>query len=558
VLIRTRRDESGAPISESAGGEAPRTAFLGVRACELAAIAVQDRVFIGGSRVDPRYASRRANTLLIGVSCGDPASTCFCTSMDTGPRVRDGADLVLTELPGRFHVVARTEAGEELARTLPLRPVAAVELEEVDAVEVRAIARIERHVDTQDLPGRLFANLDHPQWEEVARRCLSCGNCALVCPTCFCSDVKEVSDLDNRASERVRTWDTCFTLDHGSIHGAVYRPHTVDRYRQWLTHKFGSWVAQFGTSGCVGCGRCLTWCPVGIDVTEELATIAGGPPAPVPAHQPEPAPIPGDPYLPVNGEVLSVRQELADLFTLTIRSPTVAVGAHGQFHQLGLPGVGEVPVSQSGEGPDHVHTIRAVGAVTDALCALRPGDIVQIRGPYGSTWPLDALRGAPVVVVAGGLGLAPLRTAIRALLADREAYPDVTLLVGARSPEALVYAEELDAWRQAGAQVEVTVDRASPWWTGHVGVVTRLLGPATLRPGVAALVCGPEVMMTFTLAELARRGVPPDRVWVSMERHMKCAIGQCGRCQYGHWLVCRDGAVFRAADLAGVLGHVGF
>jgi NAD(P)H-flavin reductase len=199
-----------------------------------------------------------------------------------------------------------------------------------------------------------------------------------------------------------------------------------------------------------------------------------------------------------------------------------------------------------------------VGAVTEALCALRPGEGVQIRGPYGSAWPVDELRGGPVVVVAGGLGLAPLRTAIRAMVADRSAWPEVTILVGARSPDALLYAGELDEWRRAGARVEVTVDRGTPEWTGHVGVVTRLLAGGTVPPGARALVCGPEVMMTFTLAELARRGVGADRAWVSMERHMKCAIGQCGRCQYAHWLVCRDGAVFRASELAGVLGHAGF
>lgn len=559
VLSHTRRDESGAPHTEPAPTHAPPTAYLGVRACELRAIAIQDRVFLEGAYADPRYAARRANALFIAVSCSDPASTCFCASMGTGPRVRGGADLILTELPGRYHVQPGSDAGRMLAQRLPLGPAAPTDADEIEAIEARAISRLTRAVDTADLPGRLFANLDHPRWAEVADRCLSCGNCALVCPTCFCSDVREVSDLTNAASERVRSWDTCFSVDHGRIHGASFRPRTLDRYRQWLTHKFGSWVTQFGTSGCVGCGRCIAWCPVGIDVTAELAAIASGPPVPIPEPSP-PRPPAGvaDPMLPATGAVVSVRRELSDVVTLAIDAPSVPVGGHGQFHQLGLPGLGEVPISQSGEGPLHVHTIRAVGAITDALCALRPGDPVQLRGPYGSRWPIEALRGLPVVVVAGGLGLAPLRTAVRAMLADRASFPDLTVLVGARSPDALLYGDEILGWREAGARVEITVDHAQDGWAHHVGVVTRLLGPSTVPAGAAALVCGPERMMEFTLAELGRWGVGPDRVWISMERHMKCAIGQCGRCQYAHWLVCRDGAVFRAADLQGVLGHDGF
>lgn len=234
------------------------------------------------------------------------------------------------------------------------------------------------------------------------------------------------------------------------------------------------------------------------------------------------------------------------------------MGDHGQFNMVGLPGIGEVPISLSGaNGDSHVHTIRAVGAVTEALCALKPGGAVQIRGPYGTTWPIDIARGRPVLIVAGGIGLAPLRTAIRAMLGDPVGWPDVRVLYGARRPEDVLFPADLAEWAR-GARVEVTVDSAGPAWRGRVGVVTRLLRPGDIPPDTIAFLCGPEIMMRFALQALASVGVTQDRIYLSMERHMKCAAGFCGRCQYAHWFVCKDGPVFRADVLAPVFGHDGF
>lgn len=549
-------------IAAPSGQAAPeKRAFLGVRACELAAIAIQDRIFTGTKRREPRYAARRDNALLIAVNCSDPGGLCFCVSMNTGPRVKGGADVVLTELPDRFVVEAGSERGERIVAALGTRPASGDEGAAVDEVERRAAARMGRTLDTRNLPGLLFANLDHARWDEVAQRCLTCGNCTQVCPTCFCSSVEEVSDLDATSAVRFRTWDSCFTLDHSRIHGAVFRPTTKDRYRQWLTHKFGSWVSQFGTSGCVGCGRCVAWCPVGIDVTEELAAIRADGEAPIATPLP-PAPVPPavEDLVPRTGEVVAVERDTADVVTLHVLAPGIEAGDHGQFDMLGLPGFGEAPISLSGtDGLVKVHTIRAVGPLTEALCGLEAGAKVQIRGPYGSTWPVAEARGKPVVVVAGGIALAPLRTAIRAMANDPEGYPDVRVFIGARQPADVLFVHEHLAWtRNGNLRVEVTVDNAGPGWTGHVGVVTRLLRPESIPAGATAFVCGPEKMMQFTLAALYAAGVAPDRCHLSMERHMKCAAGFCGRCQYAHWFVCKDGPVFRADVIAPVFGHDGF
>ncbi|MGP6190362.1 MAG: 4Fe-4S dicluster domain-containing protein [Vulcanimicrobiaceae bacterium] len=272
---------------EPAETPAPPTVLLGVRACELAAIAVQDRVFLEGPFVDKGYAARRAALFIVAVNCGRSVSTCFCVSMETGPKARAGYDLALTELCDDarhdFVVEAGSERGAALLRRLERRPALAQDLEAAaSAVEAAATSQVRSmHPDAERV---LKANLEHRRWTEVAQRCLACTNCTLVCPTCFCSTVEDVTDLSGDHIARERRWDSCFTLEFSYIHGGSIRRDGASRYRQWLTHKLAHWHDQFGSSGCVGCGRCVTWCPVGIDITEEVAAIAAG--AAVPAGSP--------------------------------------------------------------------------------------------------------------------------------------------------------------------------------------------------------------------------------------------------------------------------------
>ena len=250
-------------------------AFVGVRACELAAIGIQDRVFLGGRYADRDYAARRENALLVAVNCHEPAGTCFCVSMDTGPTAREGYDLVLTELMEgghRFLVESGSERGEEIVAELGGAAVTNADRDAASAQAEDAAGRMGRYLDTGDIRDLLRDNLEHPRWDEVAERCLTCGNCTLACPTCFCSAVEDANDLDGGA-ERSRVWDSCFSVDYSYIHGGAIRQSPRARYRQWLTHKLGTWHDQFDSSGCVGCGRCITWCPVGIDITEEVAAI---------------------------------------------------------------------------------------------------------------------------------------------------------------------------------------------------------------------------------------------------------------------------------------------
>ncbi len=250
-------------------------AVIGARACDLAALRLQDRHFLEGAFADPCYAARRKNLFLVAVHCTHPAETCFCASTGDGPRAKQDFDIALSELDDGFLVEAGSDAGRAVAARLPLAAATPSQKQSADN-EVGEAARWQtRRLPSRNLRAALFASLEHPRWEEVAGRCLSCGNCTSVCPTCFCHSEADTAALDGSDSLHARQWDSCFTQGHSYIHGMTIRADTRARYRQWLTHKLGSWHDQYGRSGCVGCGRCIAWCPAGIDVTEEARQICG-------------------------------------------------------------------------------------------------------------------------------------------------------------------------------------------------------------------------------------------------------------------------------------------
>ena len=255
----------------------PKYAFLGVRACELQAIRVQDKVFLEGAYVDPGYKSRRENAFIVAVNCGQAGGTCFCVSMNSGPKAASGYDLALTEVveEGRHQFVAEigSDRGAEVLAEIPHKPAGEADRQRAEHIVEETARHMGRTMDTVRIKELLYRNYEHPRWDNVAARCLTCANCTMVCPTCFCSTVEDVTDLTGEHAERWRKWDSCFTMDFSYIHGGSVRATTKSRYRQWMTHKLATWFDQFGSSGCVGCGRCITWCPVAIDITEEVRAI---------------------------------------------------------------------------------------------------------------------------------------------------------------------------------------------------------------------------------------------------------------------------------------------
>lgn len=277
-LWRAKRDgETTRVVAEESIGE--RLAFIGIRACELNAIRIQDRVLVGGPFADPHYKARREDTFFVAVNCGQAGGTCFCASMQTGPKAEDGFDLALTEIieegGSRFLVEIGTAAGRDVLDGVPNEPANDAEIATAQAIVERTAGSMGREMPGGDIRELLLDNLEHARWDDVAERCLTCGNCTMVCPTCFCTTVEDTSDLTGTETARERRWDSCFTMDFSYIHGGGVRTSGKSRYRQWMTHKLATWIDQFGSSGCVGCGRCITWCPVGIDITEEVRAMQG-------------------------------------------------------------------------------------------------------------------------------------------------------------------------------------------------------------------------------------------------------------------------------------------
>ncbi|MFI8872343.1 4Fe-4S dicluster domain-containing protein [Streptomyces sp. NPDC055243] len=271
------RAPDGTVSISAASAERPAYAFLGVRPCDLRAIAIQDRVLRGGHHQDSGYEERRRGAFLIAAECTEPGATCFCVSMGSGPGADAGFDLALTEVVDdaghRFYTRVGSEAGAELLAGVPHR-------EADDRTRASAISAVSGAVDKMgramppvSLRELMGSSLEADRWHDVASRCLTCGNCTMVCPTCFCTTTEEVTDLSGDHAERWQRWDSCFDLDFSYVHGGPVRSSGRSRYRQWLTHKLGTWHDQFDSSGCVGCGRCIAWCPVGIDITEEVAAL---------------------------------------------------------------------------------------------------------------------------------------------------------------------------------------------------------------------------------------------------------------------------------------------
>ena len=275
-LSQFRRDAQRANrwIVEPRQVRPPAYALIGVRPCELAAIQIQDRVFLRDDVKDPIYRSRRERAFILVVNCTNPGGTCFCASMGTGPKARDGFDLAVTELEDMFLVQIGSETGRMVVANLGWEPASAFLVQAAQRRLDAAEAQMGRSlVNLEKLSEKLLEELDHPHYDDVAKRCVSCGNCTQVCPTCFCWDVQEINQLDGQVVRRDRVWDSCFNPEYSYVFGGNSRPTTRSRYRQWITHKLASWQHQFGTPGCVGCGRCITWCPAKIDITVEAGKL---------------------------------------------------------------------------------------------------------------------------------------------------------------------------------------------------------------------------------------------------------------------------------------------
>lgn len=270
-LFSARRDGQGFTL-DAPPSDQP-LAIIGARACELAAIAIQAKVFGDPSFTDPGYQGRLSSAFIVAVECAEAGDDCFCASMGTGPGVGEGCDLRLVELPDqRFLATAHGKAGRAMLKKITTSPAGEADLATARS-QADAVCGAMGHVMDAEFAATLIDHCEHPQWDDVATRCMACGNCTMVCPTCFCTTVEDITDLTGDHAERWRVWDSCFSVEFSHVAGGALRTSGRARYRQWITHKLSTWHGQFGGAGCVGCGRCITWCPVGIDITAEVKAI---------------------------------------------------------------------------------------------------------------------------------------------------------------------------------------------------------------------------------------------------------------------------------------------
>ncbi len=276
TILKTKRVDGKITIIKE-NDSVDKLALLGVKPCELQAILIQDKIFIEGEYIDNYYKEQRDNLLIVTTNCTEAGNSCFCTSTQSGPEAKSGFDIAITELIDdnghNFLIEAGTKNGLTFLKKLPLSEPSDNDIETAVKKIKSASENMGRKLETKNLKELLLDNLNHPHWEDIAKRCLSCGNCTMVCPTCFCSNIEDVTSLTGEDNERIRTWDSCFSMEYSYIHGGTVRASIKSRYRQWMTHKLASWQEQFNTLGCVGCGRCIVWCPVGIDITEETKSL---------------------------------------------------------------------------------------------------------------------------------------------------------------------------------------------------------------------------------------------------------------------------------------------
>ncbi len=549
-------DESKAqPVIDAS----PR-AIIGVHPYDIKAIELLDEVFMTVNP-DPNYIARRQNTFIIGVDCLNPSPRSFAPSM--GTRLTDtGFDLLLTDIGHSHMVTVGSEKGANiLARYAQVREPTGEEITRQKVVRDEALTRYKLALDVpkEKLLRLLQDNYDDPYWESRSETCLSCGSCVMVCPTCFCFDVQDDVALSLKEGERYRRWDGCMLVDFAKVGtGENFRHDKASRFRHRIFRKGKYILERYGAVGCVGCGRCSAACLAEIAspveafnaiaeaarVREAAARMLREVPVKAELYTPRPAEL-------VRVDSLTPRERV---FEFRLKDGKKLGHRPGQFVSVSVLGIGESPFgissSPTRDGTFQV-AVRKVGDVTSALHNLKQGAMVGVRGPFGNGFPLEALQGKDILVIAGGIGLFPLRSLIQYMLDRRKDFGKVIVLFGARSPAERLFLDELDAWsKNPIIEFLETVDRGDASWKGNVGVITTLIPKVQFDPRkTMAVVVGPPVMFRFVIGELKKRDLADENILMSLERRMKCGVGKCGHCQINGVYVCQEGPVFTLAQL---------
>lgn len=523
--------------------------LLGVHPYDVVAISQMDHIF-SADNYDVHYMSRRHNATIIACDVQNASRHVFAGSMKTAT-TQTGFDILLTAIGEGYLVDARTPKGEALLKGFDGTEGTVEDIERRELIWKENNRLLRRHklkAKPEELAELLEKSYYDPIWEEKSKLCFSCGSCNLVCPTCYCFDVQDDMNWDMQTGKRTRAWDGCLLRDFAAVAGGHnFRRQRADRYRHRYYRK-GKYIAdKLGQVACVGCGRCIDACVPNIANPVEVYNRLFMSRKNI--------------YVPESATILETRPmtEQEWYYELKLDSGRELGHEPGQFVEISLPGMGEAPISVS-SSPTQTGifqmVVRKVGNVTTAMSKLSPGDKMGVRGPFGSTFPVhDEMKGKDVLIICGGIGLVPVRSAINFIVDHREDYGRVTILYGMKKPSDRLFADDLEAWRKVpGFEVLETVDCADNQWNGHVGVITTLIPLVNVQPNNSvAIVCGPPVMYRFVLNELHTMNLPEENIYVSLERRMKCGVGKCGHCQMNDIYVCQEGPVFKYSDIKEVM-----
>ena len=552
------------PFDVLAAHDERKKVLVGVHPYDLIAINMMDEIYLG-AHVDDNYEVRRRNTTIIASDIINIPPKAFCGSLGTHT-VEKGYDLLVTQLDDRYVVEVGTPVGAELLeRYAETRESSRYDIERVESLRAELPSRYERspHVDKYKWSEVLEENYEHPLWEENARKCLTCGTCTLVCPTCVCYDVHDEVELDLERGKRTRTWDGCLLKEFTMVgSGEIFRETPTNRYRHRYYRKGMYLPMRYGFVACVGCGRCATQCLADIadplEVMNVLAASSMEDKKKLPIPEVKVHGVKQQLLVPKAAEIV-YKERMTDIDTLyKIRLDSGEALGHrpGEFIELSIFGIGEAPISiasSPGTGPEFELLVRKIGDVTSKLDTLALGDKVGIRGPFGNGFNIEGLKGRNLLYIGGGCGLAPLRSLINYSLENRSEFKKITLLYGCKDPSSLLFTNDLESWGGADdVDFRVTVDEcwSDDSWEGNVGVITTLIPDVDIDPDTTmAIVVGPPVMYKYVIRELKQKGIPDENIIVSLERRMKCGVGKCGHCQINGVYVCLEGPVFNYADI---------
>jgi len=540
--------------------------IIGVHPYDIVAIKQMDKYFLD-THPDDLYFQKRKNTLIIGSNILNVSEKAFFGDMETG-YVDSGYDLMITDLGERVAIEIGTEAGRDLLRGYSLREASTGEIEEVKRIINDASEKAKRglRVKPQKWHDLLEKSYNSEIWKKQAEKCLSCGTCTLVCPTCFCYDVTDEIDLTLKEGKRIRTWDGCLLRNFTEVaSGEIFREKTEDRYRHRFNRKGRYLPTMLGFVACVGCGRCSSQCipdiadPVNLMnmLAEEVSHLEEKSVSPHTETIIQSTEVEKPLYVPMPATIKNVKKltKTEKLFEIELDNGRSLGHMPGQFVEISIPGYGEAPisVSSSPDGKRFQLIVRKMGDLTSKLHTMKEGDKVGIRGPFGNGFDLEALRGKNLIFIAGGLGLAPMRSLISYVLKNRMDFGEVTILYGCKEPCEVLLKEEIEEWeKREDIQFLKSVDRCpeNEKWSGEIGVITSLIPKVKFDPkNTTAIIVGPPVMYKFVIDDLKNLGMPEENIIVSLERRMKCGVGKCGHCQINGIYVCKDGPVFNYKDI---------